>query len=38
MNTIPDEFRNNHIDIVNLDVPYEQKVPVGLYRNISGST
>ena len=30
MNAIPDEFRRNHVDIVNLNVPSEREAAVGL--------
>jgi len=37
MNAILDEFRRNHIDIVNLDVPSEQEAAVRLYRSLGFS-
>ncbi len=37
MNAIPDEFRRNHVNIVNLDVPSEQEAAVGLYRALGFS-
>jgi ribosomal protein S18 acetylase RimI-like enzyme len=37
MNAILDEFRRNHVDIVNLDVPSEQEAAIGLYRALGFS-
>lgn len=37
MNAILEEFRKNHIDVVNLDVPVEQGAAVGLYQSIGFS-
>lgn len=37
LNAILDEFRKNHVDIVNLDVPVEQEAAVGLYRSLGFS-
>jgi ribosomal protein S18 acetylase RimI-like enzyme len=34
MNVILDEFRRNHVDIVNLDVPGEQEAALGLYKSL----
>ncbi len=34
MNAILDEFRRNHIDIVNLDVPAEQEAAIRLYKKL----
>lgn len=37
MNAVLDEFRRNHVDIVNLDVPVEQEAAIGLYRSVGFS-
>ncbi len=37
MNAVLDEFRRNHVDIVNLDVPGEQQAALGLYRALGFS-
>ena len=37
MNAMLEEFRKNHVDIVNLDVPVEQEAAVGLYRSLGFS-
>ena len=34
LTAILDEFRKNHVDIVDLDVPAEQEAAVGLYRSL----
>lgn len=37
MNVVLDEFRKNHVDIVNLDVSAEQEAAVGLCRSLGFS-
>ena len=37
IDAILDEFRKNHVDLVNLDVPAEQEAAVGLYQSVGFS-